>query len=154
MICNNCNNDGGNGRFCSQCGEPMGKKVQCPNCKTLTAHAFCPHCGNQLDMSYTDKRLCLLHIYGSTLVTCDTSVTTLVVPDCVRKIDEYAFGNCAWLEKIVITNNVKSIGDFAFARCRWLEEVTIPNSVTHLGEGIFSKCEKLENIHFDGTKAQ
>jgi len=48
-ICPVCGKPAGSGKFCNNCGAPLGLKV-CPKCgaKTLRSTSFCGECGTKL----------------------------------------------------------------------------------------------------------
>ena len=74
------------------------------------------------------------------------SLTSLVVPDSVTNIGDYAFSDCRSLTDIVIPDGVTSIGDYAFSGCRSLSSVVIPDSVTSIGDWAFNGCKSLADI--------
>ena len=45
------------------------------------------------------------------------NITSVVIPNNVKSIGGYAFGNCTSLTSIVIPSSVTSVGDMAFANC-------------------------------------
>ena len=72
--------------------------------------------------------------------------TSITLKEGTLGITDYAFNDCANLEKITIPNSVKNIGDYAFYDCGKLISVTIPDSVTSIGRGAFDGCYRLDNI--------
>ena len=44
--------------------------------------------------------------------------STLIIPEGCEKITNWAFYDCSWLEKVVISGSVKVIGDCAFNKCK------------------------------------
>ena len=66
------------------------------------------------------------------------SLTSLVIPDSVTNIGDYAFWNCRSLTDIVIPDGVTSIGKCAFEGCSALSSVVIPDSVSCIGFGAFN----------------
>ena len=68
------------------------------------------------------------------------SLTSLVIPDSVTNIGDYAFWNCRSLTDIVIPDGVTSIGKCAFEGCSALSSVVIPDSVSCIGFGAFENC--------------
>ncbi len=80
------------------------------------------------------------------LVDYNGTETSLIIPNYVTKINNYAFDNCDTLTRIVISNNVTSIGDCAFYDCDNLTSVTIGNSVTSIGGYAFFLCSSLASI--------
>ena len=81
-------------------------------------------------------------------------VTTLIIPDSVTSIGEWAFSGCSGLTSVTIGNSVTSIGEWAFSDCSGLMSVTIPDSVTWIGYYAFYGCSGLESITVssDNTK--
>ena len=74
------------------------------------------------------------------------SLTDIVIPDSVTNIGDYAFWNCRSLTDIVIPDSVTNIGDYAFWNCRSLTDIVIPNSVTSIGESAFYECSSLTEV--------
>ena len=74
------------------------------------------------------------------------SLTSLVIPDSVTNIGDYAFWNCRSLTDIVIPDGVTSIGKCAFEGCSVLSSVVIPDSVSCIGFGAFENCSSLNSV--------
>ena len=74
------------------------------------------------------------------------SLTSLVIPDSVTNIGDYAFWNCRSLTDIVIPDGVTSIGKCAFEGCFALSSVVIPDSVSCIGFGAFENCSSLHSV--------
>lgn len=75
-----------------------------------------------------------------------SSIDSLVIPDSVTSIGDYAFFDCNNLTSIEIPNSVTSIGSSAFGDCNSLTNIKIPNSVTSIGDNTFSGCSSLISI--------
>ena len=67
----------------------------------------------------------------------------------VTEIGWSAFGNCTGLTSVSIPNSVKRIDYYAFIGCTGLKSVTIPNSVTNIGGGAFFGCTGLKSVTVD-----
>ena len=74
------------------------------------------------------------------------SLTSLVIPDSVTNIGDYAFSGCRSLTSLVIPDSVTNIGDYAFWNCRSLTNIVIPDSVTNIGDNAFEYCFSLSNL--------
>ena len=72
------------------------------------------------------------------------NIVSIIIPDSVTRIGEYAFCDCTSLTSIEIPNNLCSIGNSAFSGCKSLESIVIPDSVTRIGEYAFSHCTSFE----------
>jgi hypothetical protein len=65
---------------------------------------------------------------------------TIILPQEITTISNYAFYQNTKLSKVVLGNNVKSINNYAFSGCEALERITIPASVTEIGRQTFKGC--------------
>ena len=93
------------------------------------------------------------------------SLTAVVVPGSVKRIEEGAFFSCTALDRVTVPEEITDIGDMAFSDCRSLtnaqgfvivndmlfgyygkdEEVTVPSNVTRLSSHAF--CRKYDLMH-------
>lgn len=71
--------------------------------------------------------------YATKLYLDDKLVSDLVIPNGVKKINEYAFYGCSSLTSVTIGNSVTSIGDSAFKDCSSLTSVRFLGSVPPTG---------------------
>lgn len=63
------------------------------------------------------------------------------IPDSVEAIGEYAFKECAFDGRLVLSNSITEIKDGTFEDCGFgYYELEIPNSVTKIGDHAFSNC--------------
>ncbi len=76
----------------------------------------------------------------------NSGLTSIIIPNSVESIGEYAFNGCSGLTSVTIGNSVTSIGNFAFQSCSGLTSVTIPNSVTSIGSYAFYGCSGLTSV--------
>ena len=70
------------------------------------------------------------------------SPTSIVIPESVTKIGEFAFYNSHLLESITFSENsqLTSIEECAFFGCQNLQGIEIPASVTYIGPSAFLGC--------------
>ena len=69
-----------------------------------------------------------------------SSLKSITIPNTVTSIGNEAFNECTSLNNITIPNSVSSIESLAFFNCSSLSTVAIPNSVTFIGESAFGSC--------------
>lgn len=69
-----------------------------------------------------------------------TSVTEIVIPSSVTKIDKYAFTGCTGMTEFVLPTGVTDIGAEAFARNTNLQRVVIYDSATTIHSSAFTKA--------------
>lgn len=103
----------------------------------------------------------------------EKNLDTLVIPDSVTTIEDYAFWACGLkkitfgsgltsvgegafmylddLEEIHLPDSLVSIGNWAFANCKTLAELDIPDGCKSVGEGAFACCYKLAEITIPKT---
>jgi len=91
--------------------------------------------------------------YPSIFASNSNSVTSIIIPNSVTSIGDYAFYGCLSLNSVIIPNSVTNIGAFAFANSSpsirnvmELSSIVIPDSVTNIGEKAFFGCTKLTNV--------
>ncbi len=87
------------------------------------------------------------------VMNADDSITSVVLPNGVTSIGEYAFGCCYSLKSVTIPDSVTSIGEDAFEDCTALASVTIPDSVTSIGRDAFYDCSSLKEVHIQSIEA-
>ncbi|MBR5173771.1 MAG: leucine-rich repeat domain-containing protein, partial [Clostridia bacterium] len=74
------------------------------------------------------------------------NLTSIVIPDSVISIGEYAFFCCTSLRSITMGKNVTFIGGFAFDGCTGITDIVIPDGVTSIGDLTFAGCTNLKNV--------
>ena len=74
------------------------------------------------------------------------TLTSVVIPESVTRIDESAFLGCASLTSVDIPSRVNRISSFAFAQCHALPNITIHNSVISIDLCAFLACSSLTNV--------
>lgn len=95
-------------------------------------------------------------------------ITTILIPDCVKKIEREAFAECPdlehletkgaveigykafygcpKLEEIVLSEDVEYIGDSAFELDTNLRSITLPDNVSYIGDHCFTDCHELTEV--------
>lgn len=85
---------------------------------------------------------CPIQEIGKYCFTGNKAVETIILPESVKQIDEWAFANCPNL-KTVIAPGVTKCGRYAFYQCDNLVNVEMPN-LTYANTGLFKNCYSLE----------
>lgn len=75
-----------------------------------------------------------------------TGLTSLNIPNSVINIGDHAFSNCSGLTSINMGSGLTTIGYSAFIGCTGLTSITIPNSVDSIGEKTFANCAGLTSV--------
>jgi len=87
----------------------------------------------------------VLEIYSQAFQD-NTNLTSVRLPDTIRKIDGYAFWRCKNLTSINFPEGLQSIGISAFSGCSNLTEITFPVSLKSISGSAFNGCKKLSSI--------
>lgn len=73
----------------------------------------------------------------SSLFPENKTITSLIIPDTVKKINCCAFANCLALEKLILPNSVNFIGNGAFYCCSKLKELILPEGISKIPSHAF-----------------
>ena len=76
-----------------------------------------------------------------------TGLTSIVLPNTMTKIGDYAFWNCTNLATVEFGEKLNSIGIHAFNSCTALTSITIPKNVTSIGRNAFYNCTGLKEVN-------
>ena len=66
-----------------------------------------------------------------------SSISFVLLPDALEKIEEAAFFSCEALSQIIIPEKTKYIGNYAFAHCPKLTKVLFKGTIPSCGKAIF-----------------
>ena len=81
------------------------------------------------------------------------NLTSVIFSNSITEIGEMAFSGCCNLKKIIIPNGTTNIRKYAFYNCEKLEEITLPKSVCSISDFAFTACYSLDNVFYEGGKA-
>ena len=94
---------------------------------------------------------------GTWAANAHQSITDIIVPSTVKRIERGAFYNCEYLKSVTLREGLQYIGNMAFYSCDRLEKVNIPASVKTIGEdygNVFYSCYSLSDVTFAGDVSQ
>lgn len=74
------------------------------------------------------------------------SITSVVIPEGVKKLSFYTFQNCRKLRRVVFPDTLTSIGSFAFKGCVSLEKLDLPTGLERIGNNAFQDCAGLSEL--------
>lgn len=74
------------------------------------------------------------------------SLSSVILPDNLTSIGNYAFESCARLNNVIIPQGVTTIGKGAFMYCTIMSSINIPHSVTSIGQNAFNSCYKIKSV--------
>lgn len=92
-------------------------------------------------------------IYDSVIQCIGSKQGEYKIPQC-RAIGREAFYQCNNITSVIVPEGVEFIMDWAFCKCLRLESVVIPKSTKYIGYGAFAACDVLTDVYFGGTEAQ
>ena len=69
----------------------------------------------------------------------------------VTSIGRYSFRNCDEVTSVIIPNSIRKINDEAFKGCSKLTSITIPESVTSIGDAAFNDCYRLDTLNYNAV---
>lgn len=82
----------------------------------------------------------------------DKSITSIVIPNTVKKISSYRFYKCTNLVSVTVPNSVTQINGYAFYGCSALTDLILPDTITWCGERVFYGCSSLTSITITFSK--
>lgn len=68
----------------------------------------------------------------------DQDINSVVIPDSIREIQDYAFANNKNLTNVKLSKNLKTLGSNVFYHCTKLESIELPASIEDFGIYTFS----------------
>lgn len=74
-------------------------------------------------------------------------LTSVILPESLTKIGDFAFQNCTGLTTLTIPTNVTSVETMAFDGCKNLESIYFSDRLDYLGEAVFFACDRLSALH-------
>ena len=93
--------------------------------------------------NYQANPLCCAH----KLYLNNELIKTLVIPDGIKSIGDFAFAGYASMTNVTIPDSVTSIGKYSFSGCTGLTTIAVPAGVVSIGESAFDDCANLTVVY-------
>lgn len=74
------------------------------------------------------------------------AISTVVIPDSITSIGNFAFSGCTSLYSVVLSQNLITIGEGAFSNTP-IPSMKLPNTVTSIGASAFAQCHNLSELY-------
>jgi hypothetical protein len=74
---------------------------------------------------------------------------TVTFSDSVEVVQKYSFKGCSNITYVLLGKKTKELGEKAFADCTNLRRIHIPESLKKIGEGCFYKCKSLVEVNIN-----
>lgn len=123
-----------------------------------------PYCGDGLTWTYNNGVLTIIYDgvgtgdmldYGNYNIypwdSYKDDITSVIIPDGVRRIGNYAFANLINLASVSMGDDVVEIGYGGFWNCLSLQSITLGSHVTTIGEHAFGSNHALTSITLPNT---
>ncbi len=93
-----------------------------------------------------NKATSIMFVREGELVYCNTSATSVTIPNFVKTIGTSVFANNKALTEVILHDNVTTIGDSAFRNCSSLTNIVLGSGIEKIGDFAFEKCVSLAKI--------
>lgn len=126
---------------------------------SITVDEENPYIYSYENCAYNDNDELVISAYGlksitikdSTTAICSNAfntsrITSIVIPDSVTEIYEYAFAYCEDLKSVSFSNNITNIRNGAFKQCTRLKTIDLPEHLVEIGESAFRECTSLASV--------
>ena len=81
----------------------------------------------------------------------NSALSSISIPDGIKKIGSYAFSGCEFLKSISIPSGIESILDYTFRNCYSLSTVILPEGLSSIGKLAFFYCTDLHELEFPAS---
>ncbi len=104
-----------------------------------------------LDGISVDSVPCTVLEINSGAAANNEELTSIVIPDTVRYLGDYAFYGCTALRTVTLGGGLEDIYMMTFANCTSLTNIIIPEGVTRIWGQAFSDCTSLASVTLPDT---
>ena len=110
-----------------------------------------PAAGKKASTPATDKHF---KIKDAVLIEYTGKQETVMIPEGVKTIGEFAFSENKSVRKVIFPDSVTQVKKCAFSFCSELEEVVLGKNVSSFGTACFYNCDKLTTVNLSDTKVK
>lgn len=96
---------------------------------------------------YNGEKYLIDEINGKGFLMFNPEITSITIPNSVKKIDGQSFRCCENLKKVNLSEGLIQIGPGAFTGCVSLTDITIPSTVERIRLHAFNGCVNLTNLN-------
>lgn len=91
---------------------------------------------------------------GRSVFFCNDMLVSIVIPEGVEVISDYAFYGCSALTSVSLPSTVREMGFNSFADCTALSAFVMPASLETLKDECFARCLSLEKLYVNPALSQ
>ncbi len=102
-------------------------------------------CGSRVKKVTFAENCLIEEIPEDAFAECD-NLTSISLPDSIKKIGDRAFSSCFALKNLSLPDGLETIGEFAFEFNFKMTDLIVPDSVTEIGSDILYSCSSIQNI--------
>lgn len=106
---------------------------------------------NKNNKYFKMKNNLVLNKKGTVVRSCAGAVTSVKIPDTVKKICHQAFVG-AKIKTVTFGKKVKTIDTYAFSNCKKLTTVTMKKGLKTIDKNAFEGCKNLSEVVINNTK--
>lgn len=132
---------------CVRCGETIFIPTIIYNVNEYGTAEVCNYYGNEENLivadTYMDKPVTAV---ADEAFRYNNKIKTIVLPESIKTIGEWAFSECENLESVNIPSSVTKIHDGAFSKSNKIASIEIPNGVIEIGKNAFNQCKNIDEI--------
>lgn len=94
--------------------------------------------------------------YSGVITKCDTSVTSVVIPERVEGVEitgigKHAFDSCTMLSALILPDTIRSIQEYGISNCDGIKVLRLPDSLTVMEGHAIDGCDGIKTLEIPGS---
>lgn len=81
-----------------------------------------------------------------------SGIESITLPNTIKSIGMYAFGDCSNLKEVAGTSSLESIGEMVFNNCTLLTKFEFGKNINFIGSQSFCRCSYIKSFTFNSDK--